>query len=246
MRRKLPIGAAGLAEARSERTLRRGRMRRRLPVGAAGRRLGAGLLLLALGPGSAGDERVEVLRDGDVAGWEEKVFSGKTLYETVRRDGRTVLRATSRGTASGLYRRLRVDLEKTPILNWTWRVDGTLGAIDERTRAGDDYSARVYVIRSHPVFVWRTRAVNYVWASGRAEGETWPNAYTDSARHVAVRSGDAQAGQWIGERRDVRADFRALFGEDVRSIDAVAIMTDTDNTGAAATAYYADIAFTSE
>ena len=212
----------------------------------AGRWLGAGLLLFGLGPGSAGAESVEVLRDGDVAGWEERVFSGKTLYETVRRDGRTVVRATSRGTASGLYRRLRVDLGKTPILNWTWRVDATLGDVDERTRAGDDYSARVYVIRSHPVFVWRTRAVSYVWASARAEGETWPNAYTDSARHVAVRSGDALAGQWVGERRDVRADFRALFGEDVRSIDAVAIMTDTDNTGGAAVAYYADITFTSE
>ena len=212
----------------------------------AGRRIGAGLLLFVLGSGSTGAESVEVLRDGDVAGWEEKVFSGKTLYETVRQDGRTVLRATSRGTASGLYRRLRVDLEKSPILNWTWRVDGTLGDVDERTRAGDDYSARVYVIRSHPVFVWRTRAVNYVWASTRIEGETWPNAYTDSARHVAVRSGDALAGRWVGERRDVRADFRALFGEDVRSIDAVAIMTDTDNTGGAAVAYYADVTFTSE
>ena len=215
------------------------------PAATAGRCLGVGLLL-ALGSGSTGAESVEVLRDGDAAGWEEKVFSGKTRYETVRQDGRTVLRATSRGTASGLYRRLRVDLEKTPILNWTWRVDATLGDVDERTRAGDDYSARVYVVRSHPVFLWRTRAVNYVWASARAEGETWPNAYTDSARHVAVRSGDEQAGQWVGERRDVRADFRTLFGEDVRSIDAVAIMTDTDDTGGAAVAYYADITFTNE
>ena len=221
-------------------------MRRIRPVTNGTRGLGMGLLLLVLGPAGADGVRIEVLRDGDVAGWEEKVFSGKTLYETVRQDGRTVLRATSRGTASGLYRELRVDLEKTPILNWTWRVDATLGDADERTRAGDDYSARIYVVRSHPVFLWRTRAVNYVWASTRAEGETWPNAYTDSARHVAVRSGDAQAGQWIGERRDVRADFRALFGEDVRFIDAIAIMTDTDNTGGAATAYYADITFTSE
>ena len=211
-----------------------------------GRCLGAGLVLLALGPGSAETARIEVLRDGDVAGWEEKVFKGKTLYETVRRNGRAVLRAMSRGTASGLYRRLRIDLEKTPILNWTWRVEATLGDVDERTRAGDDYSARVYVIRSHPVFAWRTRAVNYVWASARAEGETWPNAYTDSSRHVAVRSGDAHAGRWVGERRNVRADFRMLFGEDVRYVDAIAIMTDTDDTGGTATAYYADITFTSE
>ena len=187
-----------------------------------------------------------MLRDGDLGAWEEKEFSGKTIYETVRIDGRDAVRATSRGTASGLFRRQRIDLERTPILEWTWRVEGTLGDIDERTRDGDDYSARVYVIRSDPVFFWRTRAVSYVWASTRAAGETWPNAYTDSARHIAVRSGNAQAGQWVVERRNVRDDFRALFGKDVRSIDAIAIMTDTDNTGAAALAYYGDIAFTSE
>ncbi len=214
--------------------------------------MGSGVLRLVVclcitaGAGAMRAETVEVLRDGDVSAWEEKVFAGKTRYETVRRDGRTVVRATSRGAASGLYLRRRIDLEKTPILRWTWRVDGALGDIDERTRAGDDYSARVYVIRSHPVFLWRTRAVNYVWASTRSPGETWPNAYTDAARHVAVRSGDADAGRWVEERRDVRADFRTLFGESVRHVDAVAIMTDTDNTGGAAVAYYGDIVFTSD
>ena len=203
-------------------------------------------LAFVLGVGAAWADGVAVLRDGDFSGWEEKTFHGKTLYETVRHDDRTVIRATSRGTASGLYLRRRIDLDKTPILRWTWRVDATLGDIDERTRAGDDYSARVYVIRAHPVLLWRTRAVNYVWASTRAAGETWPNAYTDSSRHVAVRSGDALAGRWVDERRDVRADFRELFGESVRHVDAVAIMTDTDNTGAAAVAYYGDITFTGE
>jgi len=211
---------------------------------------GTACLLACLGftlaAGIAGAESVAVLRDGDIAGWEEKVFEGRTVYETVRQDGRTVVRATSRGTASGLYLRRRIDLDETPILRWTWRVDGTLGDIDERTRAGDDYSARVYVIRSHPVFLWRTRAVNYVWASTRVTGETWSNAYTDASRHVAVRSGDAHAGEWVGERRDVRADFRELFGESVRYVDAVAIMTDTDNTGGDAVAYYGDITFSRE
>ena len=213
-------------------------------------RRGTACLLACLGftlaAGIAGAESVAVLRDGDIAGWEEKVFEGRTVYETVRHNGRTVVRATSRGTASGLYLRRRIDLDETPILRWTWRVDGTLGDIDERTRAGDDYSARVYVIRSHPVFLWRTRAVNYVWASTRVTGETWSNAYTDASRHVAVRSGDAHVGEWVGERRDVQADFLELFGESVRYVDAVAIMTDTDNTGGDAVAYYGDITFSRE
>ena len=215
-----------------------------LPAFKSIRHAAAALFLLA--PWGAAAESVAVLRDGDVSAWEEKVFSGKTAYEQVGMDGRSVVRATSRGTASGLFLKRRIDLEKTPILEWTWRVEGTLGDIDERTREGDDYSARVYVIRSDPVFFWRTRAVNYVWASTRAEGESWPNAYTDGARHIAVRSGDALAGQWLDERRNVRADFRALFGKDVRYVDAVAIMSDTDNTGAAALAYYGDITFRSE
>ena len=221
-------------------------MKERAPIAGAGRPLAAVLTLLLIVPFGAGAESVAVLRDGDLDGWEEKVFSGKTVYETVRIDGRNAVRATSRGTASGLFRKQRIDLERTPFLEWTWRVEGTLGNIDERTRDGDDYSARVYVIRSDPVFFWRTRAVNYVWASTRTVGETWPNAYTDGARHIAVQSGAERAGRWLDERRNVRADFRALFGKDVRHVDAVAIMSDTDNTGAAAVAYYADITFTSE
>ena len=208
--------------------------------------LGTGLLLLLFGPASAAAESVAVLRDGDVSAWEEKVFSGKTAYERVSIEGRAVLRATSRGSASGLFRKQRIDLGKTPILEWTWRVEGTLGDIDERTREGDDYRARVYVIRSDPVFFWRTRAVNYVWASTRAVGETWPNAYTENARHIAVQSGDARTGQWVSERRNVRADFRTLFGKEVRYVDAVAIMSDTDNSGGEALAYYGDITFRSE
>ena len=210
------------------------------------RRLAAALFLLLFAPFCATAESVAVLRDGDLDGWEEKVFSGKTEYETLQVDSRAVVRATSRGAASGLFRKQRIDLEKTPILEWTWWVEGTLGDIDERTREGDDYSARVYVIRSDPVFFWRTRAVNYVWASTRKVGESWPNAYTDGARHIAVRSGDEHVGRWVEERRNVRADFRTLFGRDVRYVDAVAIMSDTDNTGGSALAYYGDIIFRSE
>ena len=186
----------------------------------------------ALAAGIAGAESVAVLRDGDIAGWEEKVFEGRTVYETVRHNGRTVVRATSRGTASGLYLRRRIDLDETPILRWTWRVDGTLGDIDERTRAGRRlqrpglrHSLASCVPVAHP---GRELRVGGHAGQGRDVVE---RPYTDASRHVAVRSGDAHVGEWVGERRDVQADFLELFGESVRYVDAVAIMTDTDNTG---------------
>lgn len=182
---------------------------------------------------------------GSLRGWEEKRFEGETRYELVTGDGRRVLRAESRDAASGLYRKVRIDLHETPYLNWSWKVEDTLGEVDERSRGGDDYPARVYIVFSGGLFFWRTRAVNYVWSSSQPRGASWANAYTDNARMIAVRSGPEESGEWVTERRNVREDYRRLFGEDVRFADAVALMTDTDNTGRSATAYYGDIYFSS-
>ncbi len=191
-------------------------------------------------------ETVEILRNGDVSSWKERRFAGNTVYEAVHIDGQTVLRASSAGHASGLFRKIRVDIRKTPILDWTWRVCEALGPVDERTRNGDDYAARVYVIHSRPLLFWRTRALNYVWSGSAPRGATWPNAYTRSVRMIALRSGNGEAGRWVSERRDVRADFGRFLGRTIRFIDAVALMTDTDDGGGRAVAHYGDIRFTSE
>lgn len=202
--------------------------------------------LAAASCGIASAESVVVLQDGDISSWKERRFKGSTLYETVTFDGRSVLRASSNGTASGVFRNVRIDIEKTPILRWSWRVEKSVDPVDERTRDGDDYSARIYVIRKHPLLFWKTRALNYVWSSSLSRGADWPNAYTHAVHMVAVRSGTSEAGRWMDERRDVQTDFRDLFGRHVRHIDGVAVMTDTDNAGGAAVAYYGDIRFASE
>jgi hypothetical protein len=181
---------------------------------------------------------------GDLDGWKTQSFQGMTRYRLVSQDGRQVLEATSHGTASGLVRELRVDLEKLPYLNWSWRVDDVLNGIDERTKAGDDYPARVYVIVSGGMAFWRTRTLIYVWSSQQAAGSTWENAFTANARVLALQSGKGTG--WATERRDVRADFKTSFNDDISFIDAVAIMTDTDNSQQEATAWYGDIFFTSE
>ena len=181
---------------------------------------------------------------GDLDGWKNQTFQGMTNYRLVAQDGRQVLEADSKGSASGLVRELRVDLEKMPYLNWSWRVDDVLAGIDERTKAGDDYPARVYVIVSGGIAFWRTRTLIYVWSSSQPTGSTWENAFTENAQVMALQSGKGAG--WATERRNVRADFKQCFNDDITAIDAVAIMTDTDNSKQEATAWYGDIYFSRE
>lgn len=180
-----------------------------------------------------------------LAGWEERSFVGNTDYEVVQLDGVDAVRAAADGTASALYREMEIDLERTPYLVWRWRVGGTYGGIDETEKSGDDYPARIYVVRRGGLAFWRTRALNYVWSSAQPLGSRWPNAYAgDNVQMLAVDAGAARAGEWVSHVRDVRADWRAAFGEDLDTLDGVAIMTDADDAGGSMTAWYAGIRFT--
>ena len=201
-------------------------------------------LLLSLGALRAGP-RIDIARfsQGDLVGWQERSFRGRTDYRLVQMEGDTVLQARSDASASGLYRQVEVDLTQTPVLHWSWRTDTLLQGNDERTRAGDDYPARIYVVFSGGAFFWRTRAINYVWSSHQPHGSQWPNAFTGNARMIAVSAGKQGLGEWQHLQRDVWADYRRLFGSDPGRVDAVAIMTDTDNTEQRATAWYGDIWF---
>lgn len=176
-------------------------------------------------------------------GWQTKSFSGETHYSLEKINGQLALRAVSNAAASGRYREIDIDLNKTPVLNWSWMVDNTIANLNERTKAGDDYAARVYVVFSGGMAFWRTRAINYVWSSSQSINTHWSSAYTDHVRMIAMQSGQKRLGEWVNERRNVRADYRRLFGEEPGKLNAVAIMTDTDNSGASASAWYGDIWF---
>ena len=206
------------------------------------------VILLAYGIGLTMAAAVTVMvghfSAGDLRAWQSKSFSGKTRYTLVEQHGRHVLQSDSQGTASGLYREMTVDLNRTPYLNWSWRVADILERVNERSKQGDDFPARVYVVISGGMFFWHTRSVIYVWSNNQPPGTIWKNPYTDNARVIALRSGK-QAG-WFTEKRNVRADFQRLFGDTIEQIDAVAIMTDTDNSGQAATAWYGDIYFSAQ
>ena len=202
---------------------------------------------------------------GSINGWETMSLGDAphSQYALVR-DGRaTVVRAQADGSASGLVRRLDVDPGQFPVLTWRWKAENVISGGDIRRRGGDDYPARIYVtfaydpadlpfgdrlkyraLRALGYDDIPVRALSYVWANQSGETQIVPNAYTDWVQMVPVRSGAAGLGAWHTERRDLVRDYRAAFGEDPPPVSGVAIMTDADNTGGAATAYFGDIRMT--
>ncbi|MDH3695177.1 MAG: DUF3047 domain-containing protein [Gammaproteobacteria bacterium] len=185
-------------------------------------------------------------QQGVLDGWEVKKFKGQTEYTLVEEANGYSLQARSDASASALYKAIKIDLTQTPYLNWSWRVDSPLNGVDETTKQGDDYAARVYVVRETGMLSLKSLAISYVWSSYQKEGSVWPNAFTDNAAMIAVRNGDVRAGQWISEKRNVREDFKRAFGRDIKEINVVALMTDTDNSGQSAQAYYGNISFTAD
>jgi len=199
--------------------------------------------------------------------WRPYEFSGvpsHTKYEMVRDGGNStwVVRAESRSSASGLTHDVHIDLDRFPILRWRWKVEGVLVAGDARTKKGDDYAARVYVVfdaRPEDLgFIdrakWRlartifgdvpTRAINYIWASNLEQGASVNSPYAGSfAKLLAVESGSQHVGVWRSEERNVYRDYMDLYGEVPAPIVAVAIMTDSDDTGDAVVAFYGDVEF---
>jgi hypothetical protein len=194
----------------------------------------------------AGDVIVGAFSKSDVAQWEERVFQEHTEYLLTDEDGRTVLAAHSKGTASSYYRKMEIDLVATPVLNWSWRVDQVFPDINEREKSGDDYPARIYLVFSPNSSFWKARSLHYVWASNQPVGAEWSNAYASNAQMVVIESGGGQVGQWRSYKRNVRDDFKKYFGDDVEQVHAVAVMTDTEDTQRSAVAYYGDIFFSKD
>lgn len=185
-----------------------------------------------------------------------------TRYQLRTWDGVNAVEAHADASMALLGRPLSIDLDRTPILCWRWRIDHVLKNADMRTKAGDDYAARVYLTFRVPPdqlgFGTRTKlalarsiygdqvpdaAINYVWDNQQPPETLMNNAYTDRARMIVVRAGELEAGRWVSERRDVRADFTRAFGTIEGQLTGLAIAVDTDNTREKARAGFADFRF---
>ncbi len=209
---------------------------------------GIAVLLVTSLSGYAETKPVGQFAAGLLDYWDEKSFQGHTRYSLVmdRNLNTTVLQAHSQAGASSLIRKLDIDLTKTPYLNWSWKITEIIENNNEQTKAGDDYPARIYIIVSAGMAFWKTRALNYVWSSHQGIGQHWPSAFTDNSHMVSIQSGAQLSGYWQHEKRNIREDFQAYFGEDIKEIHALAVMTDTDNTRVDLTSFYGDIFFTSQ
>jgi hypothetical protein len=196
-------------------------------------------------------------------GWQPQTFkkiTRHTTYALVKDENLTVVKATANASASGLTKPLDLDLKDFPILEWRWKVTNVLSRGDPKSKAGDDYAARIYLTFKYDptrVSAWqRTKyglaksiygsypphaGINYIWESKLPIGTVLPNAYTDRLRMFVVESGTANLGQWQSYRRNVYEDYKNTFGEEPTRVSGIAIMTDTDNTGESATALYGDI-----
>jgi len=200
--------------------------------------------------------------------WEKLVFpkiERQTSYTLIRDHDRTVIKAVSNASASGLIRNFNGSAERHPWIVWQWKIDHVLQKGDVAVKQGDDYAARIYVafeFTPEGKSWWQRMrynaanlvaggklpgtALNYIWASKAARGIVVNNPFTDQTKMIVLQSGNALAGHWITEKRNLVEDYRTAFGQKPPRIMGIAIMTDTDNTGESTTAYYGDIRLNNE
>ena len=198
-------------------------------------------------------------------GWKPLAFKKiekHTTYTLVKDDNTVVVKAVAEASASGLTREIKINSKEYPFVQWRWKVANILKKGDVRKKEGDDYPARIYVTFKYDPsklsLFQKTKyetikllygqypplgAINYIWESKAPVGTMVPNPFTDRVMMFVVETGPSKLNQWVNEERNIFEDYKKAFGQEPPMISGIAIMTDTDNTGESATAYYGDIIF---
>ncbi len=175
-----------------------------------------------------------------------KVISskGKTEYSLGSNENGQFLRAEAKGTASGLGKEVKIDLNKTPFINITWKIEKDLNGIDEKAKKGHDFAARVFVIKKSGLL--NSKAVNYVFSSNNLVNESWRSPYTKSSVDYVLSTTKDNINEWVTVKANVKEHFKKLHDLNVDELTGVAIMTDTDQSKIKAISYYQNIYFSSE
>ena len=171
---------------------------------------------------------------------------GKTTYTFGSNENGNYLKAEAEGKASGLGKEVKINLIKTPFINITWKVEKDLSGIIENSKKGHDYAARVFVVKKTGVTALSNKAINYVFSSNNSVGENWPSPYTKKSIDYVLSTTNEHKNEWVTVKANVREHFKNLHDLDVKELNGVAIMTDTDNSKLKAISYYQNIYFSSE
>ena len=170
----------------------------------------------------------------------------KTLYSIGNNENGSYLKAVAENAASGIGKEIKINLDKTPFINITWKIEKDLKGIKENTKKGHDFAARVFVIKKTGATPLSNRAINYVFSSNSNVGETWPSPYTKKSIDSVLASTKSNLNEWVTVRANVKEDFKKFHDLDVEELSGIAIMADTDNSKLTAVSYYQNIFFSSE
>ena len=167
----------------------------------------------------------------------------KTIYTVGSNDNGNFLKAVADNAASGLGKEVKIDLNKTPFINITWKIEKDLPGIKENTKKGHDFAARVFAVKKTGTTPLSNRAINYVFSSNNEVGFNAPSPYTKKSIDNVLASTKYNLDEWVTVKSNVKEDFKKYHDLDVNELDGLAIMSDTDNSKMKAVAYYQNIYF---
>ena len=170
----------------------------------------------------------------------------KTAYSIGKNENGNYLKAVAENAASGIGKEIKINLDKTPFINITWKIEKDLKGIKENTKKGHDFAARVFVIKKTGATPLSNRAINYVFSSNSNVGETWPSPYTKKSIDSVLASTKSNLNEWVTVKANVKEDFKKFHDLEVKELSGIAIMADTDNSKLTAVSYYQNIFFSSE
>jgi len=170
----------------------------------------------------------------------------KTIYTLGSNKNGNFLKAVADNAASGLGKEIKINLDKTPFLNITWKIEQDLAGIKENTKKGHDFAARVFAIKKTGATPLSNRAINYVFSSNEDVGLNWPSPYTKKSIDNILSTTKENLDEWVTVKVNVKKDFKKLHNLDVNELDGLAIMSDTDNSKKKSVAYYQNIFFSKD
>ena len=170
----------------------------------------------------------------------------KTIYTVGSNANGNFLKAIANNGASGLGKEVKIDLNKTPFINITWKIEKDLSGIKEDTKKGHDFAARVFAVKKTGATPLSNRAINYVFSSNNEIGKNWSSPYTKKSVDNVLASTKDNLNEWVTVKANVKEDFKKFHNLDINELDGLAIMSDTDNSKMKAIAYYQNIYFSSK